>query len=150
MEIVKKRHRFSSNSGMFGILKVAACNHSWHNSDLPVRGAKRCLCSSKIKASNGGSQHLSKSGRLFGVRGFNLGCYVWKSWACTAVCISSLPPELANRPNIPEHFTSGRRPFQPPPATGTRRGKSPCHKQEGTSLTTLGLEHGAQCHRADL
>lgn len=136
METVKELHRFSYNSRIFGTLKVATCNYSWHNSGLPLRGAKRCLCSSKLKASKGESQHLSKSGCLFGVQGFNLGCYVWKSWACTALHISSLPPKLANRPNLLEHFIRGRTSFQPPPATGTRRGKCQCHHQEGTSLAS--------------
>lgn len=151
MEIVKELHRFLCNPRISGILKVAACNHSWHNREvMPVRGAKCSPCSSKIKASKRGSQHLSKSGCLCGVQGFNLGCYIWKSWACTALCISNLPPKLANRPNILEHFISGRRSFQPPPATGSRRGKSQCHKQERTSLTSLGLEHGPQCQTGSI
>lgn len=150
MKIVKELHKFSCNSRIFDILKVAACSHSWQSSGLPVRHAKCCPCSSKIKALKGAIQHLSKSGCLFGVQGFSLGCYVWKSWACTALCISNLPPKLAHWPNVLQHFISGRSSFQPPPATGTRRGKSQCHKQEGTSLTILGLEHRAQCHRADL
>lgn len=143
MEIVKELHRLSCNSRIFGTLKVAAYNHSWHNSGLLVRGAKCCPRSSKIKASKGESQHLAISGCLFGVQGFNLGCCVWKSWACTALCISNLPPKLANWPNNLEHFISSRRSFQPPLTTGTWRGKSQYHKQEQTSLTSLGLEHGA-------